>query len=232
MDGFLEMARKGLEQALSGGWILGLIAIYSIIAHAIIIERAVNLRRSKLIPAQFIARIYNVLERGSPEIAIALCDKRPGPLTNIIKAGIIHRHYDEERLKKVVHFAGLREKPEIERYLKVLGVIPSVSTYTGLLGTVLGMIKSFGALGMMDIMANAELSMAKGISQSLITTAAGLAVAIPALIAHQYFANKAESILREMERHSISLVKFLASAEMKLYEKLKLETFGGDDLNG
>jgi biopolymer transport protein ExbB len=227
MDAMLEMIRGGMEQIINAGWLMAVIALYSMISHAVILERTINLRRSRLIPAQFIARIYNVLERGSPEIAIALCDRRPGPLTNIIKAGIIHRHYDEERLKKVVHFAGLRERPEIEKYLDLLGVIPSLATFTGLLGTVLGMIRSFGALSMLDISFNAELNMAAGISQSLMTTAAGLVVALPAFIAHQYFRNRADAILREMERHSMSLVKFLASAEAKLLGEF--EMLGGDE---
>jgi len=227
MNGIIEMIRGGLEQIINAGWLMAVIGVYSMISHAVILERAINLRRSKLIPAQFIARIYNVLERGSPEIAIALCDKRPGPLTNIIKAGIIHRHYDEERLKKVVHFAVLQERPKIERYLSLLGVIPPLATYTGLLGTVIGMIRSFGALGMMDISIDAEVNMAKGISQSLMTTAAGLVVALPAFIAHQYFSNRADSILREMERHSMSLVKFLVSAEAKFLGEF--EEIGGDE---
>jgi biopolymer transport protein ExbB len=94
------------------------------------------------------------------------------------------------------------------------------------------MIKSFAALGssgMLELSLNAEIKMAEGISQSLLTTAAGLVVALPAYISHQYLSNRADMILREMERHSMSLVKFLASTEAKMIDDFSYDE-GDEDV--
>ncbi|HIE27792.1 TPA: MotA/TolQ/ExbB proton channel family protein [Candidatus Poribacteria bacterium] len=203
----------GFERLLGGGWLLIPLVIYSLFAHAIILNRAVALRKKKLIPTTVISEIYRALTRGGPETAINLCNQWPGVLTNVMKAGIIHRHYDEERLKLVVKFALEDEKPNITRYLHILGMLPSVAMSTGLLGTVVGMIKSFGSLYVSPTV------VAEGISEALITTVAGLTVALPTYIAHNYFSNRVSSILIEIERHSISLVRFLATGEYKLFQE-------------
>jgi biopolymer transport protein ExbB len=143
-----------------------------------------------------------------------MCEKKPGPLTNILRAGIERRDTDEETLKRVMRIAINTEKRILTRYLSILGVVASISLYTGLLGTVTGMIHSFGALysgQMADI--------AAGISQALLTTAAGLIVALPAYIAYDYFRSKSDGFLTELERHGMSLVRFLATEEYKLFQE-------------
>jgi biopolymer transport protein ExbB len=182
----------------------------------------VALRRKKLIPTTVISEIYRALTRGGPEIAINLCHKWPGVLTKVMKAGIIHRHYDEEHLKLVVKFALQDEKPETTKYLYILKMLPSIAMSTGLLGTVVGMIKSFGSLYVSPTI------VAEGISEALITTVAGLTVALPTYIAHDYFSNRINSILTEIERHSISLVRFLTTGEYKLFQEE--DTFDYSDL--
>lgn len=208
---FTERVVTGFLRLAGGGWLLIPILIYSLFAHAIIIERAINLRAKKLIPSKFVTdQIYQALRQNEPDIAIELCNKRPGPLTNMLKEGIIHRHYDEKRLRLVVKFAIEAEKPGITRYIHTLSMLAPVSMSTGLLGTVVGMIKSFGHLY------SQPTEVAIGISQALITTVAGLIVALPTYIAHDYFTNKAESIITVMERLSIALVRFFTTAEHKL----------------
>jgi len=208
---FIERVAAGFLRLVGGGWLLIPIIIYSLFVHAIIIERAINLRIKKLIPSKFVTdQIYQALRQSEPDNAIKLCDKKPGPLTNMLKEGIIHRHYDEKRLRLVVKFAIEAEKPTITKYLHMLGMLAPVAMSTGLLGTVVGMIKSFGNLY------TAPTEVAIGISQALITTVAGLIVALPTYIAHDYFTNKAGAIIAVMERLSIALVRFFTTAEHKL----------------
>lgn len=218
----MTIIKGGFERLLGGGWLLIPLAIYSLFAHAIIFNRAIAFRRKKLIPATVISEIYRALTRGGPETAINFCNQWPGALTNVMKAGIVHRHYDEERLKLVVKFALENEKPNITKYLHILEMLPSVALSTGLLGTVVGMIKSFGSLYVSPTI------VAEGISEALLTTVAGLTVALPTYIAHNYFTNRVSSILIEIERHSISLVRFLATGEYKLFQEE--ETFDYSDL--
>ena len=209
----ITIIKGGFERLLGGGWLLIPLAIYSLFAHAIILNRAIALRRKKLIPTTVISEIYQALTRGGPETAIDFCNQWPGALTNVMKTGIIHRHYDEERLKLVVKFALEDEKPDITKYLSILRMLPSVAMSTGLLGTVVGMIKSFGSLYL------SPMEVADGISEALITTVAGLTVALPTYIANNYFANRVNNVLIEIERYSISLVRFLATGEYKLFQE-------------
>ena len=209
----ITIIKGGFERLLGGGWLLIPLAIYSLFAHAIILNRAIALRRKRMIPTTVISDIYRALTRGGPETAINFCNQWPGVLTNVMKAGIIHRHYNEERLKLVVKFALEDEKPGMTKYLNILKMLPAVATSTGLLGTVLGMIKSFSSLYV------SPKVVAMGISEALITTVAGLTIAIPTYIAYSYFSNRVNIILMEIERHSISLVRFLTTGEYKLFQE-------------
>ena len=220
MSQFVDIILSGLERLSEGGVVLILLMIYSIWSHSIIFERAYRLRRERVIPSHFVTRsIYHELVQGNPEIAIKMCEKRPGPLTNILRAGIERRDADEDTLKRVVRMAISVEKPVLIRYLSILGVLASVALYTGLLGTVLGMIHSFGALYTLEGQIGEPTNVATGVSQALITTAAGLVVALPAYVAHDYFRTKSDGFLKELERHGMSLVRFLATEEYKLFQE-------------
>ena len=216
MEAILTALLGGLKQLAGGGWFLVPLGFYSLLVHAIIFERAYHLRRSRVIPGPFItSSIYRELEHGRPEIAIRMCERRPGPVTNVLRMGILHRHYDRYRLELVVRFAIQAEKPSLERHLWVLSLMTSIAMYTGLLGTVWGMIRSFGALydPTMDVGVNTGI--ASGIAQALITTFVGLLVALPAYIAYNYFRARVDQVLMEMERYGRSLVRFLTTMEPK-----------------
>ena len=221
MPEILESIRGGFQQLAGGGWLLFPLLTYSLLIHAIIIERAHNMKRSKLVPGPFItSSIYRELEHGRPDIAIRMCERKPGPLTNVLRQGIMHRHYDRKRLELVVRFAIRNETPLLDRYLWVLSLIASIAMYTGLLGTVWGMVRSFGALNPVGGGDNlVPTDVAAGISQSLITTVGGLLVALPAYIAYNYFSNKADGVKMEMERYGMSLVRFLATGEHRLFQE-------------
>ena len=216
----IEMIVSGLEQLSGGGILLIPLIGCSICAHAIIMERIYHLRRERVIPSQFVTRsIYHELVQGNPESAIQMCEQRPGPLTNVLRAGIERRDADEETLKRVVRLSISNEKPQLMRYLHILGLLSAVAIYTGLLGTFLGMIISFGNLYEMEGQVGQSSKIAGGISQALITTAAGLMIALPTYVAYYYFNSKAQLFLIELERHGMSLVRFLVAEEHKLFRE-------------
>ena len=131
-------------------------------------ERIYHLRRERVIPSQFVTRsIYHELVQGNPEIAIQMCERRPGPLTNILRVGIEHRNADEDTLKRVIRLSINGEKPKLTRYLHILGMLSGVAIYTGLLGTFLGMITSFGNLYEIEGQVGQSSEIASGISASL-----------------------------------------------------------------
>lgn len=216
----IEMIVSGLEQLSGGGILLIPLIGCSICAHAIIMERIYHLRRERVIPSQFVTRsIYQELVQGNPEAAIQMCELRPGPLTNVLRAGIKRRDADEETLKRVVRLSINSEKPKLTRYLHILGLLSAVAIYTGLLGTFLGMIISFGNLYEIEGQVGQSSKIAGGISQALITTAAGLMIALPTYVAYYYFNSKAQLFLTELERHGMSLVRFLVAEEHKLFRE-------------
>ncbi len=214
MGQFVHIILSGLGQLSEGGLILIPLVAFSLCSHTIILERAYHLRRKRIIPSHFVTRsIYNELVQGNPEIAIRMCEKKPGPLTNILRAGLEHRDAEEETIKRAIRIATNTEKRVLTRYLNFLGLLASVSLYTGLLGTVVGMIHSFGALYV-----GKPTDIAVGISQALLTTAAGLIVALPAYVANDYFRSKLQNFFIALERHGLSLVRFLTTEEYNLFQ--------------
>ena len=208
----------GFEQLGSGGPLLIPLLFCSLFAHAIILERLYNLRRRKLMPRRFIARIYRVLERGNMEMALSLCESRPGPLTKILKVGITNRHLTKDDLWVVLDVTARLEKLYLQKYLRTLAFLGAIAIVIGLLGTVSGMFISFGAVWRTDNPDTAA-TVAKGVSHALLTTAAGLVVALPAMVGYAYFMAKVSGMIDEMTRHSFSLVRFFTTGRSQLVEQ-------------
>ena len=178
-----------------------------------------RLRRNQIIPSHLVTRsIYDELVLGNPEAAVSICNKRPSPLTNIFKAGIQNHGRSEEALKVVLKVAINNEKPVLYRYLSTLSMLALVSMYTGLLGTILGMTASFNALWRDDSQIGKLPEIANGISEALLTTAAGLIVAVPTYIAYHYFTNQVRVFMIELERYSMSLIRFLSAEERGMFD--------------
>lgn len=214
----LEIIINGIKQLGEGGFLMIPLLFCSLFAHAIIFERLYNLRKEKLIPSRFISRIYKVLENGNPDMALSLCESRPGPLTNILKTGIINRDLGENELETVIEFAAKPERKQLEKYLRTLEFIGQVAVLIGLLGTVVGLFMSFTAVFKSGSRPDTTMRIANGVSVALLTTVAGLAVAIPSMIAHTYFISKVDSMLNDMSRHTISIIKFLTKGKDWLIE--------------
>ena len=198
MQGILEVFQQG-------GVLMYPLLLCSVFALAIIIERFVNLRRSRLIRPDRAEAVSTLVEGGIFQKAEEVCRKNPSPLTNILGTILEHRALPREELKEIVVEEGGHELRSLERYLGVLATIGRVSPLLGLLGTVLGMIDVFSVISRVGV-GHAEM-LSGGISKALITTATGLSIAIPSIVMHRYFRGRAEAILSEIEKQSFSVLR-------------------------
>jgi len=196
---------------VKGGVLMIPIALCSIIALAIFLERLWSLRKSKVIPRDFLIEIEDLIRREKIPEAITRCRKDNSSMANIIIAGIRNFGKRREIVKESIEEIGRKEAATLERYINVVGTIAAIAPLLGLLGTVFGMIKAFNVISIQGV--GNPSSLAGGISEALITTAAGLVVAIPTFVLYRYLANKADALIVEMEEHSIRMVDLLKGRE-------------------
>ncbi|MCW8935729.1 MAG: MotA/TolQ/ExbB proton channel family protein [Gammaproteobacteria bacterium] len=195
------------EMVKAGGWLMFPIIAGSIIAFAIILERFWSLQKKKVIPDHLVATIWHWVKEGQLERSKVEEISKQSALGKILAAGLNNRHLERDRIKESIEEAGRQVVHEMERFLNTLGTIASISPLLGLLGTVIGMIKVFNAITSAGVGNAAPL--AGGISQALVTTAAGLTVAIIALIFHRYFRGRVDELVVKMEEEAIKMVDVL-----------------------
>jgi len=191
----------------AGGWLMLPIIAGSIIAFAIILERFWTLQKKKVIPEHLVASIWHWVKEGQLERSKIEEISKQSALGKILATGLNNRHLERDRIKESIEETGRQVVHEMERFLNTLGTIASISPLLGLLGTVIGMIKVFNAITSAGVGNAAPL--AGGISQALITTAAGLSVAIIALIFHRYFRGRVDELVVKMEEEAIKMVDVL-----------------------
>lgn len=199
-----------------GGLVMYPLLICSLIALAIIIERLVNLRISRVLNKSNIESVSIMVEGGMIQKALEACKKKPGLFNNIVKAGLLHQHLGREEVKEAIADAGRHETPKLQRYLTTLGTIVGISPLLGLLGTVVGMIKVFKVIS--EVGTGQAGALSEGIAVALITTVTGLSIAIPSLVMYNYFQKKAEEIVIDLEGHSLEIIRKLFDKEI-LMEK-------------
>jgi biopolymer transport protein ExbB len=196
-----------IDTIIKGGIIMIPIILCSIIALAIIIERAYNLTPAKVHPPDFVSKIKGLLNSGKIKEAITICSGTVSPVATIIEAGVLKRKKEREQIKEAIEHAGRQETHQLNKYLTVLATIASIAPLIGLLGTVTGMVKAFGVIAVQGV--GDPNALAGGISEALITTVAGLVVAIPTLVAHNYFSKRITRFVMEMENTSLELLDIL-----------------------
>ena len=196
-----------LELLVAGGWLMVPIALGSILMLAICIERLYTLNPGKIAPPHLLATVWNQLKKGEFDETRLKTLRQSSPLGRILAAGLANAFLGREVMKESIQEAATHVVHELERYLNTLGTIAAVTPLLGLLGTVFGMIEVFAEI-MVQGTGNAS-ALAGGISQALITTAAGLTIAIPALVMHRYFVGKIDGIVVELEQETIKLVDAL-----------------------
>lgn len=192
------------ELVKAGGWLMLPIIIFSIAALGIIIERFWSLQKSKVIPAQSVNRIWQWAQANELTSARIHELREGSPLGRVLAAGLMNSNQARAIMKDSIEDTGRHVVHELQKFLNTLGTIAAVSPLLGLLGTVLGMIKVFSVITNVGVGNPGEL--AGGISQALITTAAGIAVAIPSLIFYRYFRGKVDALVVEMEQEALKLV--------------------------
>jgi len=195
------------EMVKAGGWLMFPIIACSMIAFGIILERFWTLQKSKVIPRHLVATIWHWVKEGQLERSKIEDISKQSALGKILASGLNNRHLDRDRIKESIEETGRQVVHELERFLNTLGTIASISPLLGLLGTVIGMIKVFNAITSSGVGNAAPL--AGGISQALITTAAGLSVAIIALMFHRYFRGRVDELVVKMEEEAIKMVDVL-----------------------
>ncbi len=196
-----------LEIVQSGGWLMVPILLCSIVAAAISVERLWTLQRSRITPKNLLAQVWGAIKTDEVDSQRLRELRAASPLGQVFAAGISNAKRGRDIMKEAMEEAAGQVSHSLERYLTSLGIIASVSPLLGLLGTVVGMIKVFTAL-MLEGAGNANV-LAGGISQALITTAAGLSVAIPALIFHRFFMRRVDELVINMEQEASKLVDIM-----------------------
>ncbi len=193
---------------ISGGPVMIPLALCSIVGVAAFFERMWSLRRSNVIPRGALVELLELVRQGRFDEALAVCQKRDNALSRVFATGVKMRGHSRPVIKERLEEVGRREAAELERFVPVMSTVASISTLLGLLGTVGGMILTFESLvaaGHGDAAA-----LATGIAQALVTTFAGLAIAIPLIVVHRITLAKVDGLLLDLEEGSLALLDLVA----------------------
>jgi biopolymer transport protein ExbB len=194
-----------LDILRAAGWPIYFLLVASIISLALIIERAVSLRRSIIVPPGFLEKLVAELRQSGVSEDLIKRVQAHSPLGRVLAAGLRNVRASREAMKEAIEEAGHAVAHDLERFLTTLGTIATVSPLMGLFGTVIGMIELFGAQNPAGGGTDPQ-QLAHGISVALYNTGFGLMIAIPSLIAHRHYRAQVDSIIIEMEQQAIRLV--------------------------
>ena len=195
-----------------GGILMWPIMLCSIVALAITIERFFSLRRATIDTREFMDAMRTVLRQNRIQEAVGICDETDGPIARITKAGLLKHKRSKEDIREAIEDAGHLEIPRLERYLSALATCANVAPLLGLLGTVAGMIRAFAQIQHKQGQVNPS-DLAEGISNALVTTAAGLMLAIPAMAVYFYLRGRVIKIIAEVEAQSSEFIELLTRSE-------------------
>jgi len=194
-----------------GGVLMYPILFLSVLSVAIFLERLFSLRTEKYAPSNFLEKLYTFLKNRAYEDARSLCDLKPCAIGNISKNILNNLGLPLTRLMDLVEESGRIEAKKLDKFLPTLQTIATISPLLGLLGTVLGMIKTFIVISEQGI-GNAQ-ALAGGISEALLTTATGLSVAIPTVIFYHIIRHRSEKISMELEKSASNIVNLIFKEE-------------------
>ena len=194
-----------IEIIVAGGWVMAPIILCSILALAIVVERFWTLRRSNVVPPGVGQQVEDWAARHELDRRHIEQLRADSALGRVLAAALVNRHRSRDLIKEAVEDTGRHVVHELERYLNTLGTIAGISPLLGLYGTVIGMIQTFSAILTHGVGEANQL--AGGISVALITTAAGLTVAIPSLFFYRYFKGRVAAYVVSMEEQAIILIE-------------------------
>ncbi len=200
------------EMILAGRYMMVPIGLASLIALTVLIERIWVLRRGRIIVPEIAEAVETLSASRDLSVAYAICERRPGPFANVVKAGLDQAGNEWPIIRDVLEEAGRQEATRLTRRLGVLETVAAVSPLLGLLGTVLGMIRVFATISAAGL-GNPE-TMSSGISEAMVTTAAGLIIGIPALVAYNWLSGRADQIIFDLEFYSSKVLDTLRSRQI------------------
>ena len=195
-----------------GGPIMWPIFLCSVIAFAIVIERLLYLRRQQSDTKLFMEQISKSLKRNKVMEALEWCDRTPGPIAGVVKAGILKHDRPRHEVREAIEDASVHEVPRLEKNLPVLATVAHVSPLLGLLGTVTGMVAAFQVIESKATVGGNPVNpgdLAGGIWEALLTTVFGLCVAIPTYVAYNYLVSRVDGFVLDMERSATDLLNIL-----------------------
>ena len=193
---------------IEGGPVMWPLLICSIAALAIFLEKLVSLRRHKIIPHQLKSSVDQLLSQKKVSEVEVLCKNDSSTLASILLAGVEHNGKTRDRIKESIEEVGKKEGLDLSKNIGALATIAHISPLLGLLGTVMGMLRVFHVITAQGV-GNAQ-SLAGGIAEALITTIAGLIIAIPTLVANRYLVAKVKTYITEIESYALKVTDFLA----------------------
>ncbi|MFH0790447.1 MAG: MotA/TolQ/ExbB proton channel family protein [Candidatus Omnitrophota bacterium] len=208
----MDLYKMSLWQVfLAGGPVMWPILLCSIFALALILEKFWYMQKIRIDMQDFLNKILDKMKHHQVKEALEICDRIKSPISNILKAGILKYDRPRAQIKEAIEDASLHEIPKLEKNLTALATIAHISPLLGLLGTVTGMVRCF-----QTIQAKATSfhpvspgDLAGGIWEALLTTVAGLIVAIPAFVVYNYLVSRINNFILEMEKAATELVNFL-----------------------
>ncbi|MEM7393551.1 MAG: MotA/TolQ/ExbB proton channel family protein [Verrucomicrobiota bacterium] len=210
------------ELIKEGGPVMWVILFCSLLVVVIFLERLLHLHRAQIKDDDFLNGIFNVLRRNNLVEAVSICDETPGPSAYIVREAILNHEKGPAELEKAVNQGGQREISRLERNLPLLATLAKITPMIGLLGTVLGLLNALAVMSQEAPLTHAD-DLSRSMWEALLTTAAGLAAAIPAYVAYNFLVGRVESIVVEMDRTASEILTFLSSGEMEVEEKEKKE---------
>ena len=193
-----------LELVKSGGWLMAPIIVCSIAAMAIVAERLWSLQRERVVPEDLVVHVWQWASTDELTEERMQALREGSPLGRILASGLAGRDLDREIMKESIEEVGRHVVHDLERYLNALGTIAAITPLLGLLGTVIGMIDVFAVITAQGV--GEPRVLAGGISEALITTAAGLTVAIPSLLFHRLLRGRVDELVVTMEQEALKMV--------------------------
>ena len=195
------------DMILAGRYMMIPIALCSLLGMAVFLERLIVLRHRRIVTPEIVSAVTTLRRASDFSVAFAVCDQHPGPFANVVRAGLDHADDDWEITRDVLQEVGRQEAVRLTRNLRALETIAAVAPLLGLLGTVVGMIRVFSAVSQVGLGDPEVLS--GGISEAMITTAAGLMVGIPALVSHNWLEGRAHAIIFDIEVYATQVLDTL-----------------------
>ncbi|MGE3308912.1 MAG: MotA/TolQ/ExbB proton channel family protein [Limisphaerales bacterium] len=192
-----------------GGWVLWMILVTGAAGVAVFIERLLHYHRAQINSTEFLNGVRNVIKRDNIVEAVSICDATPGPVARMVKVAILHREGGKDGMREALDEAGLIEVPRLEEKLGALATIAQIAPLMGLFGAVLGFVKVFWQMQVSG-MPLQPTEFAAGMWQGLICLGAGIAVAVPTYVAHNFLVSRLNEVLLDMEKSSTEIIRLLA----------------------